>query len=204
MELRVTSVEYTDVPGITPVPSKGNLPAPSTRPRSPSCSTPSTRAIPGIPRRRPPSVSLHLARLSRHHRGSHPHPLQPSTSTLRVVTRMVVELVDAGPGGANVSGAQPDLVDDQHLLRRNLPGTLPQLRDAAREVHHGSESGKMLVICYDAFAASMQPFVTGRTRSACRPPWSSPAPSAPPRRSSRATSPTSTTSRATRSWLSSC
>jgi hypothetical protein len=166
MELRVTAVEYTDFRGITPAPSKGNLLRTVDPAQVPFSFDPFYSSSAWYPEQdavqREPYVF-------RDYRGTTvvvtPIRFQPSTNTLRVATRMVVELVDVGPGGANI------LVRDRAFSAVN---------DAFDQVYRGHflnsgmqpdkyatvpETGSMLVICYDSFAPDLQPFVDWKNQS---------------------------------------
>ena len=166
MDLRVTAVEYTDLHGITPIPSKGNLPRtvdPSQVPLSFDAFYAGSAWYPEK------DATQREPYIMRDYRGTTvvvtPIRYQPSTGTLRVATRIVVELIDAGPGGANV------LVRD---------GVLPAVDASFDDVYRGHflnydvqhdkyaavpETGSMLVICYDAFAPAMQTFVDWKNQS---------------------------------------
>ncbi len=166
MDLRVREVEYTDLRGITPAPSKGNL----LRTVDPSQIPYTFGAFYGggdwFPAQ---DAAQREPYVMRDFRGTTvvvtPFRYQPSSGTLRVATRMVVELVDAGPGGANVFvrnrtlsavNASFDEVYREHFLNYQ-----------ARQDKYAaiSEAGSMLIICYDAFASAMQPFVDWKNQS---------------------------------------
>jgi hypothetical protein len=166
MELRVKSVEYTDLHGITPVPSKGNLSRTIDPKQVPFTFDPFYNGSSWYPAE---DATQREPYIMRDYRGTTvvatPFRYQPSTGTLRVATRMVVELVDVGPGGANV------LVRD-----RVLTGVNVAFDEIYREhfLNYGarsdkytmvSETGSMIVICYDAFMPAMQPLIDWRNQS---------------------------------------
>jgi hypothetical protein len=166
MDLRVTAVEYTDLHGITPIPSKGNLPRTVDPGQVPLSFDAFYAGSAWYPEK---DATQREPYIMRDYRGTTvvvtPIRYQASTGTLRVATRMVVELIDAGPGGANV------LVRD---------GVLPAVDASFDDVYRGHflnydvqhdkyaavpETGSMLVICYDAFAPAMQTFVDWKNQS---------------------------------------
>jgi hypothetical protein len=166
MELRVTTMDYVDLHGITPIPSKGNLSRaidPSTVPFSFSAFYSGAAWYPEQ------DATQREPYIMRDYRGTTvvmtPIRFQPSTGTLRVATRLLIELVDVGLGGANV------------LVRH---GALTAVDASFDELYRGHflnygaqhdkyaavpETGSMLVICNDAFAAAMQPFVDWKNQS---------------------------------------
>jgi hypothetical protein len=160
MQLRVISSEFVDLAGVDPAPSKGNLtravePAAIPYEFSPFYNTdgwyPKEQALV-----REPYVL-------RDYRGQavvfQPLQYQPSTHTLRVYTRIDVELIDAGSGGPNIvnrggSTIRPAAPEFARIYRNHfLNYGLEKSFSMAPEV------GSMLVICYDDFAQAMQPFV---------------------------------------------
>lgn len=166
MDLRVTSLEYTDLHGITPIPSKGNLLRTVDPAQIPFSFDAFYAGSAWFPEQ---DATQREPYVMRDYRGTTvvvtPFRFQPSTGTLRVATRMVVELVDAGPGGANTlarAGALSavdvsfDEVYRGHFLNYGMQNdkyvTVP-------------ETGSMLIICSDAFASAMQPFVDWKNQS---------------------------------------
>jgi hypothetical protein len=166
MDLRVTAVEYKDLHGITPIPSKGNLLRTVDPAQVPLSFDAFYTGNAWYPEQ---DATQREPYIMRDYRGTTvvatPIRYQPSTGTLRVATRMVVELYDAGQGGANV------LVRD---------GILSAVDVSFDEVYRGHflnygmqrdkyatvpETGSMLVICYDAFAPAMQTFVDWKNQS---------------------------------------
>ena len=89
----------------------------------------------------------------------HPFQYNPATETLRVYTNVVVEVIPIGPGKVNVLERRPssainaefDKIYRRHFINYD---SVPALRYASV-----GEVGNMLVICYDDFMASMEPFV---------------------------------------------
>jgi hypothetical protein len=166
MDLRVTAIEYVDLHGITPIPSKGNLLRTVDPAQIPFSFDAFYSGSAWYPEQ---DATQREPYIMRDYRGTTvvvtPIRYQPSTGTLRVATRMVVELVDAGPGGANV------------LVRSRVLSAVDASFD---EVYRGhflnygarhdkyvtvAETGSMLVICYDAFAPAMQSFVDWKNQS---------------------------------------
>ena len=166
MDVRVTVLEYTDLHGIIPIPSKGNLLRtvdPSQVPLSFDAFYSGSAWYPEQ------DATQREPYIMRDYRGTTvvvtPIRYQPSTGTLRVATRILVELIDSGRGGANV------LVRDRALSAVDV---------SFDEVYRGHflnygmqhdkyaavpETGSMLVICYDAFATAMQTFVDWKNQS---------------------------------------
>lgn len=158
MELRVIESEWVDLPGVTPIPSKGDL----TRDIDPA-TVPwefSDRYTAGgwYP------AQAAMARepyILRDFRGTavvvSPFAWSPEANALRVYTRLVVELVDAGPGGANViernSTAVRYTVDFENVYENHF------LNYGLDKYAMVPEQGSMLIICHDDFAGAMQPLV---------------------------------------------
>jgi hypothetical protein len=160
MDLRVTALEYTDLHGITPIPSKGNLLRNVDPSQIPLTFDAFYSGSAWYPEQ---DATQREPYIMRDYRGTTvvvtPIRYQPSTGTLRVATRMVVELIDAGLGGANILvrdralsavDVSFDEVYRDHFLNYGMQ------RDKYLAV---PETGSMLVICYDAFAPAMQAFV---------------------------------------------
>lgn len=89
------------------------------------------------------------------------NPIQynPSTRTLRVYDRVVVEVAAVGPGKVNVLERRPNAgmnAEFRKIYERRFLnfGSASHLRYTPVE-----EAGNMLVICYDGFMSNMEPFV---------------------------------------------
>jgi hypothetical protein len=167
MELRVRDIEYTDLPGITPVPSKGDLSRTVDPAQIPYTFDAFYAGSAWYPEE---DAAQREPYILRDFRATTvlvtPIRYQPSTGTLRVATRMVVELVDAGPGGANNltrdPAARSSVVDSfDEIYRGHF------LNYGARSEKYAvvPETGSMLVICADSFAPAMQPFLDWKNQS---------------------------------------
>lgn len=88
-----------------------------------------------------------------------PFQYNPATQTLRVYTNLVVEVSAAGAGRTNVlvdSGMRERVVEFERLYARHFINYDQVRMDRYTPV---AESGGMLVIAYDSFMTSMEPFV---------------------------------------------
>lgn len=93
-----------------------------------------------------------------------PFQYNPSTRTLRVYDRMVVEVKKVGAGKVNVLERRPTAavnaefrkIYERHFLNSE---SIDGLRYAPVD-----EFGSMLVICYDGFMSNMEPFVEWKKR----------------------------------------
>lgn len=161
-KLRVVSSEYVDLQGVDPIPSKGNLPRtidPASVPYTFGAFYSSDGWYPGSP------ASVREPYILRDYRGqtlvANMIQYQPSTHTLRVYTRLVVELLDAGFGGPNTLQTTPRALEQ---------GFSDIYREHFLNFENGErysmvpEVGSMLVIVYDDFASAMQPFVDWKNR----------------------------------------
>lgn len=107
-------------------------------------------------------ASLGEPYIMRDHRGVvvtvNPFQYRPSTRTLRVYDRIVVEVSEAGSGRVNVLTARPQDVSDEFekIYERHFLNY-----DTASAMRYApvGETGNMLVVCYDSFQTAMQPFV---------------------------------------------
>jgi hypothetical protein len=157
MAARVLEEEFVDVADMPVVPSKGPIPRtidPASVPYEfgafygGDAWFPAETAVIGEPY------------ILRDFRGAvltaNPFRYNPSTQTLRVSTRLVIEVVVEGPGGANViDRAGPPATIDAEFARIY----------SSHFVNYGeysryapvSEIGKMLIITYDAFHSAVQP-----------------------------------------------
>lgn len=166
MELRVTDIEYTDLQGITPAPSKGDLPRTVDPAQVPFTFDNFYAGSTWYPQEEAAQREPYILRDFRATTVLvTPIRYQPSTGTLRVATRMVVELVDTGPGGANVFvrdlGAPAVTVCFDEIYR----GRFLNYRTRSDKYAMVPETGSMLVICADPFASAMQPFLDWKNQS---------------------------------------
>lgn len=103
MELRVVESEYVDLAGVSPIPSKGSL-LRDVDPNTVAFEFGPAYQVSGFYPKSP--AFQREAYILRDLRGTTvvatPFAFDAATGTLRVYTRLVVELYDAGPGGANV------------------------------------------------------------------------------------------------------
>ena len=163
MELRVVESEWVDLPGITPIPSKGDL----TRDVDPA-SVPWEFADAYAAGGWYPAEAAQAREpyILRDFRGTavvvSPFAWSPEANALRVYTRLVVELVDIGPGGANViernSTAVHYTVDFENVYENHF------LNYGLDKYAMIPEQGSMLIICHDDFAADMQPLVAWKNQ----------------------------------------
>jgi len=168
MQVRVLASEYTDLPDLPPVPSKGYLPRtvdPATVPYTfadlyrDGGTYPAAVAETGAPY------------ILRDWRGlvvdANVVQYLAATRTLRVYTRLVLELAPVGPGRVNV-------------LQRSGPAATvdPQFatlyRDHFLNASAGTrydpvlEEGSLLIVAYDAFAPYVEPLVQWKNQKGIR------------------------------------
>lgn len=161
MAVRVLSADYIDLAGVRVAPSKGILTRdidPATVPYSFDGFYETDRWYPS---------ELAYARepyIMRDVRGQvvvvNPFQYNPSLETLRIYDRVEIEVVSVGPGKTNVLERRPPGGVD-HEFRKIYEShflNFPSGEDRLRYTPIG-EVGNMLVICYDSFMASMEPFV---------------------------------------------
>jgi len=159
MQLRVVSSEFVDLPGIDVVPSKGDLPRTVDPDQVPYRFDSFYHGGGVYPAEQAFTREPYILR---DYRGmtvvANPMQYLPSTHTLRVYTRLTVELLDVGAGGLNViertsgpNALTPEFeqIYQGHFLNFNQQDRYTMV----------SEVGSMLVICYDDFASAMQPYV---------------------------------------------
>jgi hypothetical protein len=160
MAVAVVASHYTDFPDVPVAPSKGLLMRnvdPATVPYSFSSSYESGGWYPED------LAYLREPYILRDVRGVtvvvSPVQYDPSTRTLRVYDRIVVEVAAVGPGKVNVLERRPSgrmnaefrKIYERHFLNF---GSADYLRYAPVD-----EVGNMLVICYGSFMSNMEPFV---------------------------------------------
>jgi hypothetical protein len=160
MALRVVSSEYQDFPATPVAPSKGNLLRtvnPSDVPFTFGAIYSSIGAYPAE------LVQGSEPYILRDYRGmvieAHPFQYLPDSKTLRVFTTLVVEVVNAGISNKNVltrSRSEHSLVPDFEQIYQRRFINFGSQSDRYTQLQ---ESGEMLIISYDAFAADMQSFV---------------------------------------------
>jgi hypothetical protein len=159
MNLRVISSDYVDLPGIVPVPSKGNLLRTVNPDDVPYVFGPAYAGAGWLPAELATQREPYILR---DFRGTtvvvNPIQYSPATRTLRVYTRVQVELVDGGPGGANVLVRTAPLTAFSESFQEIYANHFLNFGSGERYTMV-PEVGLMLVICYDDFASAMQPFV---------------------------------------------
>ncbi len=158
MGLRVLSATYQDFTDIDVVPSKGNL----LRSVDPSTVPYEFGAVYAQDAWYPQEIATQGdPYILRDFRGMvvdiHPIQYNPALHTLRVFDHIVVEVVPVGPGEVNVI--------DRPSFPDRVNGDFAQLyvdhfiNDTLFRYAPIGEVGEMIVIAYDDFVASMQPFV---------------------------------------------
>ena len=158
VRITVLESEHVDLPGMPVVPAKGNLKRsvdPATVPYTFDAFYQGGGIWPAE------LVTTDAPHIVRDLRGvvadANVFQYLPDTETLRVHTRLVIEVADDGPGQVNVlqRGGPFDRVDQQFddLYRRHF------LNYEGGRYTPVPEQGGLLVITYDAFAAQMQPLV---------------------------------------------
>jgi hypothetical protein len=163
MGLRVLGVEYTELAGIDVAPSKGNL-LRTVDPALVAYTFDDFYRTDGWYPAAP--AKLETPYILRDTRGLvlelNPFQYNPATHTLRVATRLTVEVALAGAGGENLLEQRPTarVQDFEQLYARHY------LNYSALNDRYASigEVGSMLVICYDAFNAATQPFVAWKNQ----------------------------------------
>ncbi len=158
MELRVVESEHVDLAGLAPIPSKGNL----LRNVDPAAVPWEFADFYRTGGQYPAELAFQREPyIMRDFRGTavvaSPFVYDAGSRTLRVYTRLVVELVDAGPGGANV--LQRDKAVSRHSAEFEEIYQHHFINWGGQKYNMVPETGWMLVICYDDFAAQMAPFV---------------------------------------------
>jgi hypothetical protein len=169
MEVNVTASTYYDLTGIDIAPSKGNLKRnidPSNIPFTYGNMYGQNALYPSA------LASLNTPYILRDHRAQTIHvcPFQynPITKVLRVYTKIVVTVsVLSSTGGENAfERITNEKIADKEFesiyKRQFINYHAIQNRDMMYTPVE--ENGSMLVICYDAFAADMQPFITWKNR----------------------------------------
>ena len=163
MGIRVIESEYTDYPNVRIVPSKGIITRdilPQSVPYTFSDVYDKDEFYPGG------LANLDEPYIMRDVRGIvvavHPFQWNPATETLRVYTKVVVDVTPIGPGRVNVLTQRPAKRVDQfekiysrHFV--NYPN------DTHRYGSVG-EAGHMLVVAYDSFMDEVQPLVDWRNQ----------------------------------------
>lgn len=160
MVVRVISSEYQDFPMTPVVPSKGNL----LRTVDPADVPYTFGAVYNSKDAYPADLVLGSdPYILRDYRGmvieAHPFQYLPDARILRVYTSLVVEVVNIGASQNNVlirDRAEHGIVPDFDLIYQRRFLNYGMQTDRYTQV---PETGEMLIITYDTFAADMQPFV---------------------------------------------
>ena len=163
MGLRVLGVEYTELAGIDVAPSKGNI-LRTIDPALVDYAFADFYRTDGWYPAEP--AKLETPYILRDTRGLvlelNPFQYNPATHTLRVATRLTVEVSQVGAGGENVLSERPaQRVSDFEQLYARHYLNYTALNDRYTSI---GEVGSMLVICYDAFNAATQPFVAWKNQ----------------------------------------
>ena len=160
MKINVVSSEYIDIEGTPVIPSKGNI----LRNVNPEDIPYSFGDVYNSDAFYPSDLAvIREPFIIRDYRGTvielNAFQYNPTTKILRVYTSVTVEVVNVGPGQVNVKQASdhsrivPDfkLFYDRHFINY---AQYESLKYTAVE-----DAGDLLIITYDAFNATMQPFV---------------------------------------------
>jgi PKD repeat protein len=158
MDLEVISSSYTDFPGISIAPSKGNL----TRDIDPS-TVPFEYGRPYLQNAFFPSTNAGLRSpfILRDYRGQtvivNPFIYNPVTKVLRVYSSLTVKIFQSGTSQFNAL--------NRHSAPRKVDYNFEQvyshqfLNSASQDYIPLNDYGRMLIICYGQFMQAMQPFV---------------------------------------------
>ena len=158
MALRIVEADYTDLPGLPVAPSKGHLPRsvdPATVPYAFGDVYDGDGAWPAE------TAVAEAPYILRDCRGqlvdANVFQYLPATRTLRVWTRLLVEVAPVGPAKVNaLTRPAPARVDRQ--FAKLYSEHFINYREAERYTPV-PEDGGILVICYDAFLSGMEPYV---------------------------------------------
>jgi len=158
MSVRLLASEHVDLPGMPVAPSKGHLPRtidPASVPHSFDEFYGSDGVWPAE------IVEAGEPYILRDYRGllvdANAFQYLPATETLRVHTRLLIEIAPVGPGLTNVlERSEPLLAMDPQFAKLYESQFLNFGRDRYVPV---LEDGSILVICYDSFLSSVQPYV---------------------------------------------
>ena len=168
MELKIISSNYYDLSNILIAPSKGNLKRninPEEVPYAYGAVYTENNFFPST------IATLNAPYILRDHRGQAisvcPFQYNPQTKVLRVYTNIVIAVdVKDATGGQNqferVNSANTTDKEFQAIYQRQFINYASQQEDL--RYTPVSESGSMLIICYDAFSADMLPFVTWKNK----------------------------------------
>ena len=157
MKISVLSSEFEEIAGLPVAPSKGNLKR-NVNPEEIAFTFGSF--YDGVDAWPAEMVTSRAPYILRDYRGLtvvvNPFQYDPATQTLKVYTRMIVELVPDGPGEVNVLTRHHRDSIDPEFSRIYIDHFANYTEQRYTSV---GEAGGMLVITYDAFNSTMQPFV---------------------------------------------
>ena len=168
MELSIISSNYYDVANVKIAPSKGNLKRninPADMPYTYGSAYTQDAFFPSS------TATLNAPYILRDYRGQSvsvcPFQYNPQTNILRVYTSIIIGVTVKNPsGGENqLERINPEKIADREfkaIYQRQFINYQAQ-QDNSRYTPV-TETGSMLIICYDAFSSDMQPFVTWKNQ----------------------------------------
>ena len=160
MSVSVLQSHYVDIPGIRVAPSKGNL----TRDVNPALVPYEFGQVYETDAWYPADlVEMRDPYIMRDHRGMvvtlNPVQYNPSTQTLRVYDRVVLEVAAVGPGTKNVLTVRPPGGVDAEFAKIYRRHFLNAHEYEGHRYPSTDEIGGMLIIAYDDFVSSVAPLV---------------------------------------------
>lgn len=170
MEVDVASSNYYDIPNINIAPSKGNLYRsinPSEIPYTYGATYSKNDFFPAS------IASLDSPYILRDFRGQVlqvcPFQYNPQTNVLRVYTSIIITVSVKSNNGINQlkrTSGNSSLIDKEFesIYKKQFLNYSPIMNSRSVMYNPVSENGSMLVICYDAFSADIQPFVTWKNQ----------------------------------------
>ena len=168
MKLEVTSSSYIEIENIEVAPSKGNLSrmiSPSDVPFSKEDVYNQDQFYPGK------LADLRDPYILRDFRGqtivSYPFQYNPVTKVLRIYTDMTVRLTNEGQGQKNIlnrSSITNKIDSEFSSIYQNQFVNFDNSSNENSRFNYLQDQGNMLVICYDAFMDTMQPFVDWKNK----------------------------------------
>ena len=161
MAVRVLDEEHVDLPGLPIAPSKGNLLRTTDPAQVPYTFGDIYRADAAFPAQIVQADEPHILR---DYRGqviqANVFRYTPSTETLRVYTRLVIEVAPDGPGKVNVLERSRDLVKQDPQFAKLYADHFLNFQDfKSTRYTPVAEEGGLLIIAYDSFLPYLQPLV---------------------------------------------
>ena len=161
MAVRVLDEEHVDLPGLPIAPSKGNLLRTTDPAQVPYTFGDIYRADAAFPAQIVQADEPHILR---DYRGqviqANVFRYTPSTETLRVYTRLVIEVAPDGPGKVNVLERSRDLVKQDPQFAKLYADHFLNFQDfESTRYTPVAEEGGLLIIAYDSFLPYLQPLV---------------------------------------------